>query len=552
MIWVTGQLLQSGEYQIIEQIGSGGFGLTYLAENQRLNRQVVIKTPNRTFRQEQDYERFVRRFQREGQALAKITHPNVVRVIDLFQEAGMPCLVMEYVAGETLNQCIRRIGHLTEEDAVRYFRQLAAALQIVHQSDLIHCDVHPGNIILKQGQEPTLIDFGSAKSLLPTTFTVTTTFNDDFAPYEQRRGDPQATWDIYGLAATLYFAVTGQKPRAAIDRKVYDDNLMPPKAHRPELSDWLNEAILCGMALEASERSPSMRAWLGLLHPPQPKSQPVVMSLELVQLSNIPIMLSEPFPSAKVPLVRLQISDPLVSLQPLRLEPLSRSEATKPSKSIQQSKPSIPLSRFPWIALCVVLLGYMPTGIMIGESNGSLLAMAGAMFGAIAGAMFGAMAVAWSWSETVAVAMVVAGAGTGAVITAVVVTGTWAGVASVITGAWTLAMAGALVGAESVAVRADSRSRAGFGARATAAAGALLGGSILGYFTKIGIWAGVGSGVSVTVQIYMLIGGIVSAEKAFKERYRRLTIFLIYSVFSTIGLALGAGIGVLLKLAEVD
>jgi eukaryotic-like serine/threonine-protein kinase len=69
MVWATGQLLQSGRYQIIRQIGGGGFGLTYLAEDQMLHRQVVIKAPNRTLQRDQDYEKFVRRFQREGQIL---------------------------------------------------------------------------------------------------------------------------------------------------------------------------------------------------------------------------------------------------------------------------------------------------------------------------------------------------------------------------------------------------------------------------------------------------------------------------------------------------
>ena len=94
-----GQLLQSGNYTIVRRIGGGGFGLTYLATDSFLDRRVVIKTPNDTFQADQDYERYVRRFQREGQTLANIKHPNVVRVIGFFEEAGMPCLVMAYVAG---------------------------------------------------------------------------------------------------------------------------------------------------------------------------------------------------------------------------------------------------------------------------------------------------------------------------------------------------------------------------------------------------------------------------------------------------------------------
>ena len=242
MIWTTGQLLQSGKYQVIKHIGGGGFGLTYLAEDKHLPRQVVIKTPNHRFQREQDYEKFIRRFQMEGEALAKISHSNVVDVIELFQEAGMPCLVMKYVEGETLSDRIRKSGCLPEEEAVRYFRQLAIALQAMHKANLIHCDIHPSNIILRPGAEPILIDFGSTKSLVPRTYTVTTTVNQSFSPYEQRYGDHQPTLDVYGLAATLYFAVTGKNPEDAIDRKINvttikGDTLTPPREHRPGLSE---------------------------------------------------------------------------------------------------------------------------------------------------------------------------------------------------------------------------------------------------------------------------------------------------------------------------
>ena len=106
----------------------------------------MIKTPNRQYQADQEYDKFVRRFQREGQVLAKISHPNIVQVIDFFQEAGVPCLVMAYVDGETLNERIHNQGQLSENEAVEIFRKLAAALQRVHQEDVIHCDIHPANM----------------------------------------------------------------------------------------------------------------------------------------------------------------------------------------------------------------------------------------------------------------------------------------------------------------------------------------------------------------------------------------------------------------------
>ncbi|HEY9906173.1 MAG TPA: protein kinase, partial [Thermosynechococcaceae cyanobacterium] len=173
MNWVEGQLLHAGKYRIKRQVGGGGFGLTYLAEelltikrqidiNVGLTymaeelpirtplREVVIKTPNRTLQDDLEYEKFIKRFQLEGQRLAKISHPNVVGVLEFFQEAGVPCLVMEYAAGETLSALVKRQGCLSEDEALLCFEKLAEALQAVHSEGLIHCDVHPKNIILQR------------------------------------------------------------------------------------------------------------------------------------------------------------------------------------------------------------------------------------------------------------------------------------------------------------------------------------------------------------------------------------------------------------------
>ena len=122
MMWSNGDLLKSGKYRIIRQIGGGGFGITYLAEDGILDRQVVIKAPNQQFQADQNYEKFTKRFQREAQILAKISHPNIVKFIDFFKEAGIPYLVMAYVDGETLNPRIRNQGQLSETEAVQHFR----------------------------------------------------------------------------------------------------------------------------------------------------------------------------------------------------------------------------------------------------------------------------------------------------------------------------------------------------------------------------------------------------------------------------------------------
>ena len=269
MIWPTGHQLQGGKYEIIRKLGDGGFGLTYLAFDSSLDRNVVIKTPKKELESDSEYERFKRRFQREGQSLAKISHPNVVQIISSFEEEGLPCLVMAYITGQSLHEQILNTGPIPQETAVKYFLQLAEALDYAHQVGVVHCDIHPGNIILQSGNKPVLIDFGSAKLLQPSAVTVTTTINDAFCPHEQGRSEAQVTLDVYGLAATLYFAVTGQKPLKSIDRKFYGDTLIRPKRLVKQIDDCLEKAILAGMAIDAENRPASMHKLLEIFQAPQ-------------------------------------------------------------------------------------------------------------------------------------------------------------------------------------------------------------------------------------------------------------------------------------------
>ena len=161
-MWDVGQLLKAGCYKIVKLIGGGGFGLTYLANDPFLQRQVVIKRPNKNFQSVQGYETFVNRFQQEGQSLAKVSHPNVVPVIEFFYEKEIPCLVLAYVEGETIYQYIQNHGVLSSREVWTLFAKLSHAINLLHKNNVIHCDIHPGNIILQPNIVLILIDFGSS------------------------------------------------------------------------------------------------------------------------------------------------------------------------------------------------------------------------------------------------------------------------------------------------------------------------------------------------------------------------------------------------------
>ncbi|WP_392531115.1 serine/threonine protein kinase [Nostoc sp. C117] len=283
MAWVAGDQLQGGKYTIEKELGRGRFGITYLVKNRNSDRQVIkilnddlLKSLNQSER-----ARLETIFLREAVKLAQCKHKHIVAVEDPFQEGEHLCLVMEYVNEVSLADL--RPPILSEPQALRYIQQIGEALIVVHKNGLIHRDVHPGNILLRQreGQlEAVLIDFGLTLDfdhILTTSRTKET--SDGFTPPElYARGTITHGYsDIYSLAATLYKLLTGKTPVDAVKRKVDGEHLVSPKEFNPQISDRTNDAILKGMKLDPQERSQSMREWLDLLGLSGDNSQPSVI-----------------------------------------------------------------------------------------------------------------------------------------------------------------------------------------------------------------------------------------------------------------------------------
>ena len=152
-----------GRYHILEQLGEGGMATVYKAYDTRLETDVavkVIRTENLTLG---TMERALKRFEREAKALARLTHPNIVKVTDYGEYEGKPYLVMEYLPGGTLKE---RLGKpMPWQEAVRMLIPIAEALDFAHSQNMIHRDVKPSNILLTQRGQPMLTDFGIAKIL---------------------------------------------------------------------------------------------------------------------------------------------------------------------------------------------------------------------------------------------------------------------------------------------------------------------------------------------------------------------------------------------------
>ncbi len=276
-MWNKGHKLQEGKYRIEKKLGEGGFGIVYKAKDIRWNSWVVIKTPRPRLKEEEpkNYIRIVRRFDEEARNLYKLRqerHPNIVRVYDYFPENNLrslfwkekedvPCLVMEFLEGDNLDQRVQRLGPLSEEEVVGYIRQIGEALSVVHSYELVHRDVKPGNIMLPGTGEAILIDFGVVGEISPGKKSSIIMGTHGYAPYEQLNGSGRGpTMDIHALAGSCYYGVTGIDPE-----RNNNGELILPKQINPHISDRLNYAISQGMALLPKDRPQTMAEWLELL-----------------------------------------------------------------------------------------------------------------------------------------------------------------------------------------------------------------------------------------------------------------------------------------------
>ncbi|WAL58076.1 serine/threonine protein kinase [Thermocoleostomius sinensis] len=273
---LVGKTLQGGKYTLEQQLGEGGFGITFKAIHHFLGQPVVIKTLNPAIQRHPQFDKIRQQFQHEGRRLALCVHPNIVRVNDFFIEDERPYLVMDYVPGPTLRQVVFPHNPLPEPIAIHYIRQIGSALQAVHQSGLLHRDIKPQNILRCEGtHKVVLIDFGTAREFTPGLVqTHTGLASEGYAPIEQYIAEAKRTpaTDVYGLAATLYSLLTAEVPVAAPIR--HHQPLPEPRDLNPTVSQAVNHAVMRGLAVEAWERPQTVAEWLTWL-PSSEEASPV-------------------------------------------------------------------------------------------------------------------------------------------------------------------------------------------------------------------------------------------------------------------------------------
>jgi eukaryotic-like serine/threonine-protein kinase len=231
----------SGRYRLEAKLGSGGMSTVYLARDQTLDRQVAVKVMHREMSEQADQ---LERFRQEARAVAKLSHPNVVSVIDAGEDGGHPYIVFEYVEGETLKQRISREGALDPQEAVAYAIEVARGLAVAHGRNMVHRDIKPQNVLIDAEGRAKLTDFGISRQLEQDGMTATGRVlgTTDYVAPEQAMGhgaDPRS--DIYSLGVVLYEMLVGQVPFTAdsqvgVAMKHVNEELPDVQRRRPEIS----------------------------------------------------------------------------------------------------------------------------------------------------------------------------------------------------------------------------------------------------------------------------------------------------------------------------
>ena len=275
-------LLQGNKYRILLVRGHGGFGITYLAENTYFEKKVAIKeffpkdfcgrdnTSHLTLGTQNNAETVTKlkdRFLKEAKNIAKLDHPGLVKIHDIFEENNTAYYVMYYIDGENLNEMVKRDGPLPEAKAVEYICKVGEALEYLHSCNMTHFDVKPANIVVRKSDDmPILIDFGLSKQYTASgdaTSTLMQGVSTGYSPIELytpgslSNFSPQT--DIYSLGATLYYILTGTVPPTATD--ILEKGLQIPDTISTENAS----AIKSAMCISRPNRPSSITFFLNQL-----------------------------------------------------------------------------------------------------------------------------------------------------------------------------------------------------------------------------------------------------------------------------------------------
>ena len=286
-------------YLIGRVLGEGGFGITYIGCDLKLEMKVAIKEyyPSDKVQRisavslevsvpaaqaESFYEAGKRRFLQEALIMARMDkQPEIVGVRDFFECNHTAYIVMEYVEGTTFKQLVaQRGGGIPAAELLPLVEPLFGALSNLHEKGLIHRDISPDNLMLEHGAVR-LLDFGCARQPEHGDATMTIQLKHGYAPIEQYTNHGQGPWtDVYALAATLYYCLVGRTPPQAMDRSLEDELILPRKLG-VDLTEEQEKALIKAMNIRRNRRFASMEEFRAALYKAAPELQPVRVRLQV-------------------------------------------------------------------------------------------------------------------------------------------------------------------------------------------------------------------------------------------------------------------------------
>jgi serine/threonine-protein kinase len=236
-----------GKYKILAPLGSGGFGTVYLAEDTWLDKKVALKVPHR--QQNLNLDELLH----EPRLLGSLNHPNIVTVLTAEKHDGVFFIVMEYIAGETLETIIMREGAVELTRALDFSVQIANAVDHAHRNNVIHRDLRPGNVLVSEKGLVKVADFGTSRVLEIAAHGTTVIGSPPYMAPEQFHGKAVFASDLYSLGVTMYQMLTGVLPYETpapgdIEKLMTGELVSPPKLKNPKIPKAVNDIVLRALA----------------------------------------------------------------------------------------------------------------------------------------------------------------------------------------------------------------------------------------------------------------------------------------------------------------
>ena len=302
-----GTLLQNGRYKIEKVLGSGTFGITYLATTkvkiggQLGNMEATIKVAIKEFFMEAingrtgtsvtsgntdgTYDKYKKKFIKEARNMSRMNHPNIVKVSDIFEANNTCYYVMEYCEGGSLDELIKRKGYLGEAESMIYIRQIADALKYMHDNKMLHLDLKPGNVVLRENGDAVLIDFGLSKQFDKNGKAETSTNvglgTPGYAPIEQSNYDGSTfpvTMDVYALGGTWFKMLTGKCPPDA--STILNQGFPAYELQDKNASEQTIQCIAKAMRPLYKDRTQNVKEFQNMLGKGETKSEDTILEKE--------------------------------------------------------------------------------------------------------------------------------------------------------------------------------------------------------------------------------------------------------------------------------